>query len=188
MSRFKLIVGGGDSLIEAMKNMANEGKIKVVPSREKCLYVIADKSDTPILDESESEERNWEKYLFRPDDNGGGRGTIIFSTDVNSKVLSNNRIKNMILKIYSTWKNRFSVKGVIDQIRRKRNIGAWTIGQYLIGAYTGRDGKTYNENSLCIDCVGIKKDDLFEIAEEIKDAFKQESVLVKWNDQVYFVS
>lgn len=77
---------------------------------------------------------------------------------------------------------------MLDKIRRKNNVYAWTIGRYLVGTYTGNNGKTFNENSISIDVIGINKDTLFKIAEQLKDTFKQESVLVKLNDQVYFVS
>lgn len=182
MIRRKLIAGGGDSLVEAMMNTQN--KLEIVPTREKCLFVIADRNILPFAKESDSEGKDWERFLFR----GEPGGTIVFSTDVNSKVLSDNSIKNRILQVYETYKNRFFAKRILDRIRRRHSVYAWTIGQYLIGTYTGDvDGKTYNENSLSIDVIGIDKDMLFKIAKDLLGIFNQESVLVKWNGKVYFV-
>jgi hypothetical protein len=184
MVKSKVILGGGDSLFEAMKNMENRGKFEIEPSREKCMYVIADKSDTPFIDEGEDGKDKWEKYLF----NSERGGTIVFSTDVNSLELSKSAFKNRLMQIYETFKNRRFALKMLDKVRRRNDVYAWTIGRYLVGTYTGNDGKTYNENSISIDVVGIGKDTLFKIAEQLKDEFKQESVLVKWDNQVYFVS
>ena len=184
MVKSKVILGGGDSLFEAMKNMANEGRFKVGPSREKCMYVIADKSDTPFIDEGEDGKDKWEKFLF----NSEGGGTIVFSTDVNAVELTKNSFKNRLMQIYETFKNRTFALKILDKFRRRNNVYAWTIGRYLVGTYTGQNGKTFNENSISIDVVGIGKDRLFKIAEELKDTFKQESVLVRWNGMVYFIS
>ena len=49
-------------------------------------------------------------------------------------------------------------------------------------------GKTFNEKSISINVVGVEKNTLFKIAEDLKTVFKQEAILVKWNNQVYFVS
>ena len=184
MVKSKVILGGGDSLFEAMKNMANEGRFKVGPSREKCMYVIADKSDTPFIDEGEDGKDKWEMYLF----NSEGGGTIVFSTDVNAVELTKNSFKNRLMQIYEAFKNRTFALKILDKFRRRNNVYAWTIGRYLVGTYTGQNGKTFNENSISIDVVGIGKDRLFKIAEELKDTFKQESVLVRWNGMVYFIS
>lgn len=63
----------------------------------------------------------------------------------------------------------------------------WTIGSYFIGKYIGPDNNTFNKDSMVVDCIGITKDLLFEIAEELIDEFKQFSVLVKYGKQIYFV-
>lgn len=184
MVKSKVILGGGDSLIEAMKNMANEGKFKIEPSRDKCLYVICRQERHPFIDEGEDGKDKWEKYFF----NSEGGGTIVFSTDVNAVELTKNSFKNRLMQIYETFKNRTFALKSLDKFRRRNNVYAWTIGRYLVGTYTGQNGKTFNENSISIDVVGIGKDRLFRIAEELKDTFKQESVLVRWNGMVYSVS
>ena len=80
---------------------------------------------------------------------------------------------------------RFLIK-FVENI--KHNVYTWTIGKYLIGTYTRQNGKTFNEKSISIDVVGVEKNTLFKIAEDLKTVFKQEAILVKWNNQVYFVS
>lgn len=58
------------------------------------------------------------------------------------------------------------------------------------GVYTGENGKTFNENSITIDVLGVDRKTLFALAEEIKNVFAQESVLVedRSTKQFYFVS
>ena len=187
MHSAKAILGGGSSLFEAMKNMENRGEFEITPTRDRCLYVIADKSDITFIDEGEDIKDRWEKHLFTSNPANGG--TIVFSTDVNSVELSKNSFKNKLMQIYETFKNRRFAMKILDKIRRKHEVYAWTVGRYLVGTYTEqKTGKTFNENSISIDVVGIGKDTLFKIAEELRNAFKQESVLVKWNGMVYFVS
>ncbi len=184
MVKTKAILGGGSSLFDAMKNMANEGKFKIEPSRDKCLSVIADRSDAPFIDEGEDGKDKWEKCLFSMESGG----TIVFSTDVNAVELTKNSFNNRLMQIYETFKNRTFALKILDKFRRRNNVYAWTIGRYLVGTYTGQNGKTFNENSISIDVVGIGKDRLFRIVEELKDTFRQESVLVRCNGMVYFVS
>lgn len=80
---------------------------------------------------------------------------------------------------------RFLIK-FVENI--KHNVYTWTIGKYLIGTYTRQNGKTFNEKFISINVVGVEKNTLFKIAEDLKTVFKQEAILVKWNNQVYFVS
>lgn len=174
----KLIAGGGKCFNEAVKNIKN--KFTVVPSKEKCLFVITDKS----VNEADDELAKYEKMLF----DGPRGGQIIFSTDVNSKDFSENKFKNFIIQKFKTFKNRFTAKKALDKIRRKNDIYAWTIGQYFQGVYTGNNGKTFTEDSIVIDIIGVEKKDIFKLAEEICKTFDQESVLVKVDNQVYFVS
>lgn len=181
MTGKKIIAGGGDSFLEAVRNMQND--IEIRPSREKCLFVIADKDFKSYFNEDETTGKDYERYLFR----GESGGTIVFSTDVNGQALSDNFIKKRIPQIYETAKNRIFARRILDKIRRKHEIQAWTIGRYLTGTYTGKNDKTYNEKSICVDCIGISKDTLFRVVKELKSVFKQESVLIKHNHQIYLV-
>ena len=175
----KLITGGGKCFNEAVKNMKNKN-LKVVPSKDKCLFVITDK----IVSEADADLDKYEKMLF----NGPAGGQIIFSTDVNSKDFSNNKFKNFIIQKFKTFKNRFTAKKSLDKIRRKNDIYAWTIGQYFQGVYTGENGKTFSEESIVIDIIGVSKKEIFKLAEEICKVFDQDLVLVKTDNKIYIVN
>lgn len=183
----KLISGGGSSYASALANSQN--KIGVDVCKEKCLYVISNIAEIRDLRESIDDrivKDEYAKYMF----NGDKGGTIIFSTDVNSSVFSGNDVKNWLVKKFRTFLNRLTVKSFLDKLRLKENIKAWTIGQYFIGTYTGIDGKTYNEKSYALNIVDIDRATLFKLAQEIREHFNQESVLVhdSTTKQIYFVN
>ena len=182
----KLLTNGGNSFCAPIKNI--EHNLKVVPSVDKCMYVISSMPSIKSMNEAEDTEieNEYKKFLF----SGDSGGTIIFSTDVNSLKLSDKTVQNWILQKYATCKNRFTFKGMLEKIRRKHNVYAWTIGKYLEGVYTGADGKTYNENSISVNVIGVDKKTLFKLAEDMRIEFKQESVLVHdaKNNQIYFVT
>ena len=77
---------------------------------------------------------------------------------------------------------------MLDKIRKEFNVYAWTVGHSLHGVYTGDNGRTFDENSISLDIVGVTRDQLFKIAERVCGDFKQESVLIKdyETNQVYF--
>ena len=181
----KLIKGGGSSFCEATKNMENAG-LEVVPSRDKCMYVLSNASHINDGTLSEDDSDEFSKWLF----NAPSGGTITFSTDVNSKTLADNGVKNWLLQKFTTVKNRVLYGKILDRIRKKNGVYAWTVGRYLRGVYTGENGKTFNENSITIDVLGVDRKTLFALAEEIKNVFAQESVLVedRSTKQFYFVS
>lgn len=182
----KCISGGGSSYADAVKNSAN--KISVVPCKEKCKYVISNVPSFRKMNEEENlgDQDEFEKWVFA----GESGGTIIFSTDVNSVTFSDSKVKNWLQKKFLTLKNRFSIKNFLKSLRMKENIAAWTIGQYFIGSYTGKDGKTYNENSFSLNVIGINRKELFKLAQEIREFLNQESVMVQdaTTKQIYFVT
>ena len=186
MSKCKLIKGGGSSFCEAVKNIENT-KLVVMPSKDRCMFVI---SNAPHMaggsDSALDEADAYEKWMFH----GKKGGTVVFFTDVNSKALVEGPMKNWLLQKFATVKNRVMSGSILDRIRRRNSVYAWTIGKYLRGVYTGEDQKTFDENSISVDIIGVDRKTLFAVAEEIKDAFKQESVLVEdhSNGEIYFVS
>lgn len=200
MIKKKIVTGGGNSFCEAIQNISN--KINTNVNLENTLYVISNVDsaskiyDKDIHQESDASSAEspvesfdrFEKYLFTEYSENPG-GIIIFSTDINSKSLSDNRFKNWILQKFSTIKNRISFKSTLDAIRKKNNVYAWTVGRYLVGVYTGNNGKTFNENSISISMIGVTRDQLFKIADDVCKEFDQESVLVQDNktNQIYFV-
>ncbi len=184
----KLISGGGSSYANALANSQN--KLSIDLCKEKCLYVISNISEIKKLHEDDGNEQllkdEYAKYMF----NGHKGGTIVFSTDVNSRVFSDNAVENWLVQLFKTWKNRFTVKSFLNSLRMKENIKAWTIGQYLVGTYTGEDGKTFNEKSYALNIIDIDRKTLFKLAKTICSYLSQESVLVydAETKQMYFVS
>lgn len=177
--RLKTLTKGGDSLIEAIENMENRD-LKVTPSKDDCLFVI---TDNTIIEAKEAE--GIEKYLFK----GKNGGTIVFSTEVNTKILSSNKFKNWVSQKYVTVKNKLTSLKKLDQLRKKHEIYAWTIGRYLRGVYTGSNGLTYDENSMSLNIVGADLKLLGEVAKDLCIIFNQDSVMLKDDNsgKIYFV-
>lgn len=106
-------------------------------------------------------------------------GIISLSTDCYTLELDNNKFINAIKQFISTWKQRLTYGKIIDRIAQKHNLIGWTIGKFLRGHYTSKNGKVWDENSLTVEIVGVTLDDLITIAEDLCREFKQESVLLK---------
>ena len=186
----KLISGGGSSYADAIANSKN--KLSIDLCKDKCRYVISNFPEMTRLNEDMSIAKEqllkdeFAKYMF----NGNKGGTIIFSTDVNSKTFSDNAVMNWLIQKFRTWKNRFTIKSFLNNLRLKENIKAWTIGQYLIGTYTGANGKTFNEKSYALNIIDIDRKTLFNLAKEICAYLSQESVLIydATTKQTYFMT
>jgi len=127
---------------------------------------------------------------FTPDEEHRG-GVIVLSTDVNAKVLDSNKFINWIKQKAHTLNNRINGVKKIDTTSVKHNLLGWTVGKFLSGRYhSNKTGKTYGENSLSVELIGVTSNELISIAEELCKKFEQESVLVKDynNGSVYFIS
>lgn len=122
-------------------------------------------------------------------DNARG-GIITFSTDCNALELDKNRFLNAIKQFFQTWKQRFTYTKTIDKVAQGYNVAGWTIGKFLNGRYTGKDGKVYDENSITVEIIGVTSNKLIAIAEDLCRIFNQESILVKDynNGKVLFVN
>jgi hypothetical protein len=122
------------------------------------------------------------------DDQSGGM--IIFSTDVNAEKLDNNKVKNWIKQKVATLNNRMKATKKVDRIGQSHGLIGWTLGHFLSGRYTAKNGKPYGENSLSLEIVGIDSDTLLNIATELCREFQQEAVMVKdYNTkQIIFVN
>ena len=152
--------------------------ITEIPISEKGSYSVSrylDKnySYNPKYVIKASEGIQWE-----PEEHTKG-GIITFSTDVNSKEQSENTFINWIKQKASTIKNRVLKNKKIDKIAQNHDLVGWTVGKYLRGRYTGKNGKVYDENSVSLEIIGVDSDILLDIAEELCIDFIQESVLVK---------
>lgn len=123
-----------------------------------------------------------------PDDARGG--IISLSTDCNALKLDKNRFLNTIKQFIKTWKQRLTYVKRIDKVAQEHKLVGWTVGKFLNGRYTGKNGTVWNENSVTIEIVGVTSDKLIAIAEDLCRIFNQESVLVKDynNGKVLFVN
>lgn len=117
-------------------------------------------------------------------------GIITFSTDVNAKELDSNKLINWVKQKMTTIKNRLTRYRKIDNISQKHDLAAWTVGKFLSGRYTAKNGKVFDENSLSVEIIGIDSTELIKIAEELCVMFLQESVLVKdfSNNKIFLVN
>lgn len=82
-------------------------------------------------------------------------GIIVFSTDVNAVELDGNKIKNWVKQKTATIKNCTQYKGMVDKVAHKNEPVGWTIGKYLNGRYRAKNGKTFSENSLSLEIIGV---------------------------------
>ena len=112
-----------------------------------------------------------------PDNERGG--IISLSTDVNAVQLSDNKLINAIKQFILTWKQRLTYSEKVDKVAQKHQLVGWTIGKFLNGRYTGKNGDVFDENSISIEVVGVESAKLIEIAEDFCREFNQESVLLK---------
>lgn len=119
-----------------------------------------------------------EGIMFEPSEKEKG-GIIVFSQEVNAVRLSQNKLINFVKQKLETLKNRLSSKKKIDKIADDNELIGWTVGNYLDGRYKAKNGKMYGEKSMSVEIIGIDTDALIKIAEQLCDAFSQESVLVK---------
>ena len=129
-----------------------------------------------------------EGISYEPSDNEKG-GIIVFSTEVNAKTLSSNAIVNWLKQKFETIKNNLYKNKKIDAIGQKHNLVGWTVGKYLSGRYTAKNGKAFGEDSLSLEIIGINFDTLISVAEDLCKEFGQEAVLVKdySSNRVFFV-
>jgi len=121
-------------------------------------------------------------------------GIIVFSVSVNAvndnaKTLAA-KLKQTIINKFETFKNIVLKNKKLSNLIAKYNlsndeeafIGAFTIGNFFPGRYTGDNGKIYNETSTSIEIAGVPSEVLLALAALISAEFKQESVLVKDNN------
>ena len=115
------------------------------------------------------------EYEFSADEKGG---IIVLSTDVNAVNYSDNKVMNKIKQLYNTIKHKFTRNSTIDKVITDQGIENWTIGKGFKGRYTSK-GKTFSEDSISVEIIGITTETLNKIAEELCREFTQECVLVK---------
>ena len=178
-----LVKGGGNSFCEALRNTNNNFDIGI----DKVLFTVGE--DVVNEDEQDDELRKSIDDRRSKAEEVGYGGAIVFSTDVNSVELSKWGFKNWLIQKWKTFTNRFKSMNILDKLRRKSDIYAWTVGKGFHGVYTGKNGKTFDENSLVLDIIGQKFTKVVKVAKEICEEFDQECVMVKdyETNQIYFI-
>jgi hypothetical protein len=108
-------------------------------------------------------------------------GMIVLSTDVNSEKLSENVVINWIKQKLITLKNRLlHTKMITEEIEKNKNVQGFSVGNFFKGRYFDRENNSvFDEKSISIEIIGISQEDLYSIAEDLKNRFIQQSVLVK---------
>ena len=178
-----LVKGGGNSFCSALRNTNNNFDIGI----DKVLFTVGE--DVVNEDEQDDELRkSIDDHRSKAEEVGYG-GAIVFSTDVNSVELSKWGFKNWLIQKWKTFTNRFKSMNILDKLRRKNDIYAWTVGKGFHDVYTGKNGKTFDENSLVLDIIGQKFTKVVKVAKEICEEFDQECVMVKdyGPNQIYFI-
>lgn len=178
-----LVKGGGNSFCEALRNTNNNFDIGI----DKVLFTVGE--DVVNEDEQDDELRKSIDDRRSKAEEVGYGGAIVFSTDVNSVELSKWGFKNWLIQKWKTFTNRFKSMNILDKLRRKNDIYAWSVGKGFHGVYTGKNGKTFDENSLVLDIIGQKFTKVVKVAKEICEEFDQECVMVKdyETNQIYFI-
>lgn len=107
-------------------------------------------------------------------------GQIIFSTDVNSIQLDNNRLFNFIKRKIATLLNRYKYKYILEDILKNNfnDYSGYTLSGKNTGVYKSFGNKIYKERSYILKIIDVDIKDLIKIAEQIAIKFKQESVLL----------
>lgn len=149
-------------------------------SSKRLYHKISINEDTIIAKEA----IDWEV----PDDERGGM--IILSRTVNAIPSSNNKVVNWIKQKVKTLNNKIFSNKKIDDISKKHNLVGWTVGHFLDGRYTAKNGTAFGEDSISVELAGVDTDTLIDVATDICNAFDQEAVLVKCynNGKIYFVN
>lgn len=112
-----------------------------------------------------------------PNDKRGG--IITLPSDCNALELGENKFANLIKQFINSWQQRLTSAEQTDQIAQRHNLIGWTIGRFLRGRYTGRNGKVWDEHSVTIEVVGLTTDELIAIAEDLCSEIHQECAFLK---------
>lgn len=122
-------------------------------------------------------------YEFARDEGG----VIVFSTDVTTVYNKSfgDAVVNFFRSKYETIINRLRKNKILDEIfadKRFEKVSGYSIGNFFKGKYFDREsGKSYDENSLSIEIIGIPIELLIAIGEAVAKEFNQKEVLIKDN-------
>jgi hypothetical protein len=139
-----------------------------------------------LTDGSELNEINLEYFDYKG-------GIIVFSTDINAVQVSKNKLINFIFSKMQSIKNAILINKKIDKVIKQhetqlKGIGL-TVGNFVKGRYVADNGVIYDEKSASVEIIGVQTNVLNEIANSLREEFKQESVLVKnyEDEKIYLV-
>ena len=118
-------------------------------------------------------------------------GIITFSTDISSTILYNDKIINSLKQKIVTIANRITAMEGIDKVAKNFKLKGWSATKGLHGKYIDRKtGVLFDEKSLSVELMGISTDYLLDVAENLCNDLKQQSVLVKSyeNNDIWLIS
>lgn len=113
---------------------------------------------------------------------------MVFSTDVNTVEVNDNKLINKIKQLIATFNNRINrnkkIHNTVNYLNKgikkpEERTGAYSVGNFFKGKYVGDNGEMYNDKSLSVEINGISSRYLLSFAELLAKEFMQETVLVK---------
>ena len=117
-------------------------------------------------------------------------GIIVFSREMDSAFLSEDRLVNWVRQRFSTFKYKDSSEVAVDKGVQEHVHAGWTVGHFFKGNYIGGNGEAYSEDSVSVEIIGVADDALIKTAEELCRVFTGETVLVKMyseRNRMFFV-
>jgi hypothetical protein len=113
-------------------------------------------------------------------------GMIIFSVVVNATIKNKDdffsKIKAWFKKNAMTLDNILKKDSIINSIMSENpTVAGFNVGNFFRGRYVNPKNREeiFDEKSMSIEIIGITRESLIKVAEEIARAFNQETVLVK---------
>jgi hypothetical protein len=134
----------------------------------------------------------------------GYGGMIVCATNINAAGYTGpfRHIKNWAASLLGRWSREQRTNFIIQQKREDVNtrlneawpdarkldpsapapnlmgLTGWSIGNLFHGHYISHDGVLFNEKSFTVDIRGVSIDFVMDVAQAMRNKFKQESVLV----------
>jgi hypothetical protein len=91
-------------------------------------------------------------------------------------------VLNFVSAEYVAWMKHIYCQNIINtllKIYKPKDCYGCTLGRDFSGKYPYREGQTFNERSVTIDCVGVDEDILYRIAAKTSAMFKQSPIIIK---------
>jgi hypothetical protein len=124
-----------------------------------------------------TETVDWRR--FRPREMGG---TIVFAPTLAESAEFLTRLKKRVLAFVEAVANRWQSSGKLGRFLNKRQHPghdvAFSIGHLYEGKYRSHSRQVYDETSMAVEIVGIRRAVLIELATEIAREFDQREILV----------